>query len=159
MIEITKKLLLCFCIALFTLPLVAQETIRLSGQIIDVKTKEPLAFSTINIAGTTTGAVSNFEGYFEFSFERQDQDDSIIVSMLGYRPVEKAIKDLSDLTNLTIELEESITLLKEVEVNERKLTALDIVNRVIENIPDNYPNEPYLIEGFTRSHSMNVANM
>lgn len=150
--QITKVLigfLGCFLVAS---QLLAQEMMRFTGQIVDADTGEPLAFSTINLDGTTTGAVSNFEGYFDFTCTPQSVGDTIKVSMLGYKPLSLSVSELKDRANLTIEMEEHVIQLAEVVVNERQLTAIEIVNKVIDNIPNNYPDAPYLIEGFTRSH-------
>ena len=119
--------------------LMGQESYKLNGNIINAETKEPLAFSTISIDGTTDGVVTNFEGAFEILIPATYKDDSLLVSMLGYKQKRLAINSQLNRSNITIALEENILMLQEVEVNERKLTALDIVTKVIENIPNNYP--------------------
>ncbi len=129
-----------------------QEPIKLSGNIIHSETNEPLAFSTVSIVGTSEGVVTNFDGAYEILIPKNYENDSLLVSMLGFKPQKLAINELKDLTNLDIALEENIVMLQEVEVTDRKLTALEIVNKVLENITNNYPVKPYLLEGFTRSH-------
>ena len=128
----------------------SQDQFMIKGSVIDAQTNEPLAFSTISILGTSNGVVSNFLGAFEFSFHSLHEQDTLYVSMLGYEPYKVAIHELKTAKELTIRLNESILLLDEVEVNEQKLSALDIVKNVIANIPKNYPNAPYLLDGFTR---------
>ncbi|MEO1254521.1 MAG: carboxypeptidase-like regulatory domain-containing protein [Bacteroidota bacterium] len=130
----------------------AQQDMTISGKISNATTKEPLAFSTINISGTSEGVVSNFLGVFGFTFSSKHADDSLFVSMLGFEPQKIAIKDLAFDSELDIQLEESIMMLEEIEVSGKKLSALEIVSKVIENIPNNYPDAPYLLHGFTRSH-------
>ncbi|WP_462248516.1 carboxypeptidase-like regulatory domain-containing protein [Ekhidna sp.] len=148
-----KKIIIILSLSTISVSvLLGQESYKLSGNIINADTKEPLAFSTISIAGTNAGVVTNFEGAFEISIPATYKGDSLLVSMLGFKPKKLAINSQLNTSNATIALEENILMLQEVEVNERKLTALDIVSKVIDNIPNNYPTKPYLLEGFTRSH-------
>lgn len=130
----------------------SQEFYKVSGKIMEATGKEPLAFSTISISGTTTGVVSNFLGVYEFEFSKEHSEDTLFVSMLGFKPKRIPIAGLSKNSTLDIQLEESVLMLDEVAVSEKKLSALDIVTKVIENIPNNYPVSPYLLKGFTRSH-------
>lgn len=142
-----------FILTLFISLLVeGQDTYTLSGKVSNANTKEPLAFSTISISETSEGVVSNFQGFFVFTFPAKHADDSLFVSMLGFKPKKIAIKELALDSELDIQLEESIVILEEVEVSERQLSAREIVEKVIENIPNNYPVAPYLLRGFTRSH-------
>ena len=131
---------------------VCQNDYRVSGRIVSAENNEALAFSTISISGTSTGVVSNFLGDFQFSFPQEYAEDSLFVSMLGFHSQKIPIKGLERDATLEIKLEESIIQLEEVAVSSRKLTALEIVNKVIDNIPNNYPVTPYLLHGFTRSH-------
>ncbi len=129
-----------------------QDSYTISGKITNARTKEPLAFSTISIEGTSQGVISNFLGVFEFTFPDTYKDSTLFISMLGFSPQRIAITELKNNEKLNILLQEHVVMLEEVEVNERKLTARDIVNRIIENIPNNYPTTPYLLGGFTRFH-------
>ena len=122
------------------------------GVVVDAYTNEPLAFSTINVLGTSQGVVSNFLGEFEFSVDSNQDHDSLYVSMLGYKPFKGPLTSFTNSDHYTIRLEENVVMLTEVEVNEEELTAQDIVVKVLENISNNYPTEPYILSGFTRSH-------
>jgi len=147
-----KKYFVFIWISLIVCRASGQENYTILGKISNAATKEPLAFSTINISGTSEGVVSNFLGVFEFTFSTRYADDSLFVSMLGFKPQIIAIKGLTLDSELDIQLEESIVMLEEIEVSGKKLSALEIVKKVIENIPNNYPDAPYLLHGFTRSH-------
>lgn len=125
---------------------------EVSGKITDGVSKEPLAFSTVSISGTSKGVVSNFLGAFDFTFSEEHSEDTLLISMMGFKPKQIPISGLKQVAVLDIQLEESIVMLNEVSVSEKKLSALEIVTKVIENIPNNYPVSPYLLKGFTRSH-------
>lgn len=129
----------------------AQETLKISGMVIDAQTKKPLAFATISILGTSQGVVSNFLGGFGLTLPNVYVNDTLQVSMLGYSIYKEVIKNIDTNKKLIISLAESAILLKEVEVKSKQLTAREIVEKVIENIPVNYPTSSFLLEGFTRS--------
>ncbi|MEM9895600.1 MAG: carboxypeptidase-like regulatory domain-containing protein [Bacteroidota bacterium] len=150
--ELIKQYLIAVCICLISLEVTGQNSYRVSGKISSATTKEPLAFSTINIAGTSEGVVTNFLGAFEFTFSSKYANDTLFVSMLGFKPKKIAIGGLALSSVMDIQLKESIVMLEEIEVSEKKLSALEIVTKVIDNIPVNYPDAPYLLHGFTRSH-------
>lgn len=146
------KRILCLVFILLSLFGATQEHLTLSGKIVSAETNEPLSFSTISISGTSLGVVSNFLGEFEFLIPREHAKDTLLISMLGYKPFTSPLSRMKNGSSLIIALEENIISLSEVEVNARKLTALEIVEKVIARITENYPTSPYLLEGFTRSH-------
>ncbi|MEO9872173.1 carboxypeptidase-like regulatory domain-containing protein [Ekhidna sp.] len=146
------KRILCTIFILLSLVGYTQEHFTLSGKIVSAETNEPLSFSTISILGTSIGVVSNFLGEFELRIPRDHAKDTLLVSMLGYNPYTNPLSKMENDSSLIIALEDNIISLSEVEVNAHKLTALEIVEKVIESIADNYPISPYLLEGFTRSH-------
>ncbi len=150
--KIMKRTHLLVWIFLLSLRANGQEVFVISGKVSNASNREPLAFSTINISGTSEGVVSNFLGAFEFTFPTKYANDTLIISMLGFKPKKVAIKGLALDSELDILLEESIVMLNEIEVSTKKLSALEIVTKVIENIPNNYLDAPYLLQGFTRSH-------
>jgi len=137
---------------LISLQSIGQNQLTLKGKVVNAATGDPLAFSTISLLGTTEGVVSNFLGEFEFTMAPNSLMDTIYVSMLGFQPYKALVKDIHFTNSMEIPLKESVVMLKEVEVFAKELTALEIVNKVIEKIPENYPVSPYLLKGFTRSH-------
>jgi len=140
------------CLLFYCLSLQAQDLMILKGRVIDNENKEPLAFATISLSDKSRGVVSNFLGEFNFTVKISSQNDTLLVSMLGYRTYKLSIENFLNLSDLTIVLEEDIMMLNEVIVSNKELTAKEIVEKVIENIPNNYPTIPYLLNGFTRAH-------
>ena len=146
--------LLCYGLAIaFALQTIGQETIHISGKVVDESTNEPLSFSTVSIMGTSEGVVSNFQGVFELTLRKASLQDTLYVSMLGYQPLKVTAADYLKAGSSALKLKESIVILEEVAVTERKLSAKEIVGKVLEKIPKNYPITPYLLSGFTRSHT------
>lgn len=109
------------CILLISIGVKAQETkalvqSKLDGTVIDAVTKEPVIGASINIKGTTHGAVTDFDGKFHFQ-TGQKFPYTLIVSFLGYKKTEVVVNS----NPITISLTEEQNALSEVVV-----TALGI---------------------------------
>jgi len=90
-------------IILFANILSAASTI--SGFIKDKKNGEPISYANVFLKNTPYGAVTNSDGYFYFKTNSVGEF-TLMVSMMGYKKVEKEIviiKDASQKVNLNIE--------------------------------------------------------
>lgn len=139
--------LLLFIIALA--PTAFAQKITLSGKIIDKETKEPLPFATLGIKGKAIGTITNLQGEFDFHIPAELRNDLFTLSMLGYKPYEAPVWTLLEIKPLVIEVEKSTYLLNEVTVAD-SLTGGEILLIAISRIEQNYPMQPYLLEGFYR---------
>lgn len=124
----------------------------ITGKVIDRATQEPLQYSTISIVEKSIGVVSNQLGEFAFKFSDQYQNDTLVISMMGYATYKYEIKNLQDRNNLLVQLEPKTIILSEVVITDKELTAKEIVEKAIANIPLNYPQESYLLNGFYRDY-------
>jgi len=126
----------------------SQSTTTISGHITEANSGKPLPFATVGIAGSPHGTISNTSGEFEFFFPSSKKEDTLTISYVGFQTFKKAIRDING--PLNIELKENIILLDEVEVNGEQLTAKQIMERVLEELQDNYSTNPFIIKGFFR---------
>jgi hypothetical protein len=136
---------LAFSISVFS------QQITITGKVLDRVTKEALPFASVFIKGKTIGVVSNAQGDFDFHIPQELRNDILMVSMIGYKTFEAPVWSLI-ITNsepVKVELETSVTLLKEVVVT-AKLTAGDVFKIAIARIDQNYPMKPFLMFGFYR---------
>ena len=79
--ELAKmKMLWFFLLAVFTLPALAQEK-SISGTVTDASNREPLVGVTVQVAGTTNGAATDFDGKFTL---KVNSGQKLIVSFVGY---------------------------------------------------------------------------
>ena len=70
---------------LLLLPLLGRaQEIRISGRVVDAKTKEPVPFASIGLRKEGTGALSNEFGYFQLACLEKNSHDSLVVMTLGY---------------------------------------------------------------------------
>ncbi|WP_428742146.1 TonB-dependent receptor [Tenacibaculum sp.] len=111
-----KKIFL-FIILLQSYSLVSQNQGRISGRVIDAKTRETLPFVNVLIYGTTIGAVSNEKGTFEVKNVPLGYN-KIQVSFIGYKTLisDEYLVTKDNTPFISIELNEDETNLEEVEV-------------------------------------------
>lgn len=77
---------LCCCLFLSDVGLHAQNTLTLTGQVVDATTKEPLIGVTIQEKGTTNGGITDIDGHF--SLKVSGPDVIISFSYIGYKSMD-----------------------------------------------------------------------
>jgi len=128
-------------IVLFTNILSAASAI--SGFIKDNKNGEPISYANVFLKNTSYGAVTNSDGYFYFKTNSVGEF-TLMVSMMGYKKIEKEIviiKDTSQKVNLnmetvTIELGE-ITKTGEIEKfrQDIRISTINLSNNDLRSSP------------------------
>lgn len=142
-----QKLLFLALFLLSTLT-VAQD-ITISGRVTDAETKEPLPFASVWIKSKTIGTITNAQGDFDFHIPAEFRNETLVISMLGYNDFESGVNFLNTDEPLNVRLESSLVMLNELVVRD-SLTGGDILQHAFSRIEDNYPMEPFLMEGFYR---------
>ena len=92
----------------------AQEN-RITGRVVDAKTKDPVPFASIGLREEGTGALTNEYGYFQLAGLEKTNQDSLIVMTLGYDRSAVFIKRGST-EDLIIELKKRVIELAVVNV-------------------------------------------
>lgn len=108
-----------------------------------------MPFASVWIKGKTIGTITNAQGDFDFHIPSEFQNETLVISMLGYKDFEAVVSTLNIDKPLTISLEESLTMLNELVVRD-SLTGGDILQQALSRIEENYPMQPFLLEGFYR---------
>ncbi|MCE7862703.1 MAG: carboxypeptidase-like regulatory domain-containing protein [Bacteroidetes bacterium CHB5] len=130
-------------------PATLAQKITLSGKVIDKETKEPLPFATLGIKDKSIGTITNLQGEFDFHIPADLRNDLFMLSMLGYKPFSAPVWTLMDAKPLVIEVEKSTLMLNEVTVAD-SLRGGEILMIALSRIEQNYPMQPYLMDGFYR---------
>ncbi|MGB5236555.1 MAG: TonB-dependent receptor [Flavobacteriaceae bacterium] len=99
--------------AMLLFGVMAYSQTTISGRVVDRETGEPLIGATILVEGTSTGAVTDFDGKFDLSVSQEPPFD-IIVSYTGYSTSNVAVASASD--DLVIRLDYTATNLDEVVI-------------------------------------------
>jgi hypothetical protein len=123
---------------------VGQQLIK--GQIIDQETKESLPFATISFDGTTSGTVSNAQGYFQLQVPADLSATSINISYIGYNSRKISISQLG--TAVRIGLTPSITQLEELVV--LPLTPEEYIKKAVRKYGVNYAKDPFTTTAYYR---------
>ncbi|MDZ7738835.1 MAG: carboxypeptidase-like regulatory domain-containing protein [Bacteroidales bacterium] len=126
-----------------------QAYLTVKGKIIDNETGEPLIFATIGVKGTNIATVSNIDGEFLLKIDKRIDNPYIEVMYIGYKNKEMPLTNLStgDTENI-IDMRAAIIPIAEVVV--KPITAEEVIEAVIRNIGNNYPDEPNLMTAFYR---------
>jgi predicted alpha/beta superfamily hydrolase len=94
---------------------------QITGKVIDTNDKSPLAYVNIGIKEKNIGTISKEDGSFSIDIPSEYQSGSLTFSIVGYYESNLSIKDLNSKGNVTIQLKEKPTQLKEVVVTGKKL--------------------------------------
>ena len=137
----------------FTIGVSAQTEIK--NKVVDFSTYLPIESASIYIKNSTIGTISNTDGKFVLVIPREFQNDTLVISSIGYKSFKTAIADFD--ASEDIFLEEDIASLDEIILvaETRPKTGNDIVLRAIKKLSDNLPEQPYLQKGFLRHKERN----
>jgi hypothetical protein len=125
-----------------------QNFITLRGRITDAQTGQPLPFVNIQLKSGTIGTATNTEGEFIFKIPQNLSTDTLLVSSIGYKTVEKPLKSLG--LSISVALQPAVVELAEVTVNAD--TGLDMIKKAIDRIPVNYDTSNVQLTAFYREN-------
>lgn len=115
--DIMKKILLLLFICFFYSNLFSGITGKITGRVIDSKTKEPIPSVNIVIEGTIYGTATNIQGYYLLN-NIPPGTYTLIFSAIGYETkIIKGVKISSDFTTkLNVELSEEVIKIETIVV-------------------------------------------
>tara|TARA_R110000868_G_scaffold156380_1_gene383217 strand:+ start:2482 stop:3897 length:1416 start_codon:yes stop_codon:yes gene_type:complete len=125
-------------------------SISINGKVFDYTTSEGIPFINIYIENTTIGVISNSDGNFIINIPSTYKNAVLVFSSIGYETYKIKISDLNTGTSNSIKLKQSTTVLDEVVLNYKKLTANEIVKNAFGNYYKNFPSFPFLSKCFLR---------
>ena len=128
----TRVLLIALFLAILGRPVQAQVA-QLKGVVVDKDTKEPLPFTSIGLKDEQVGALTNEHGLFIVPAPTRADQDTLLVTALGYNRRAIAVKRGVSLENLVIELPKRAIALQGVTVQSGKIKNLGLGSR--ENTP------------------------
>ncbi|MGM0580476.1 MAG: TonB-dependent receptor [Bacteroidota bacterium] len=90
-----------------------QNTYKVSGQITEANTKEPIVGASVSWNNGGDGVIADVNGRFSFNIKKGNH--TIIISAVGKKTIEKRIKVSKDM-DLKIQMEEDVQQLSEITV-------------------------------------------
>ena len=109
------RLFLTFALILIASVSFAQN-IKVTGQVTDAETGEPVAFANLMVVGTTTGTATDIDGLFTIN---ADKNASLIFSMIGYEDITVPVAGKSI---VNVQMQPSTTFLEESVVSALGIT-------------------------------------
>ncbi|NOT74865.1 MAG: carboxypeptidase-like regulatory domain-containing protein [Cyclobacteriaceae bacterium] len=125
------------------------QNLTISAKVLDKETKEPLPFASVGIKGKPIGTITNLSGEFDFHFPEEYRSESFVISMLGYENYDVPASTLAGQKDIEILMLKSTTILNTVVISD-SLQGGDILRIALRRIDQNYPDGPFLLDGFYR---------
>ena len=111
-----KTLLTLIFACIVTSQIFAQESIVLTGTVVDKATNTPLAYVSVGVLNKSMGSVTDTSGNFVFNIGQENISDSLQISIVGYSPLRIAVKDFIAASDKTTRLSVKSQQLQEVIV-------------------------------------------
>lgn len=128
--------------------LVAQDSKRIIGKVIDEASGEPLAFAHVGIFNSSYGTVSNIEGDFNLIVPAKYNQEKLSASYLGYELKSIPVSSIDSGADLIIKLKSTVTQLPELVIT---LNEKSIMEEAIEAIPTNHDQSEMQLRAFWRA--------
>jgi len=125
------------------------QSLVISGHVYDAETNSYLPYANIASKSNSIGTATNLLGEFKLIIPNDEQQDSLIVSFIGFTSKTIAIPKASQ--SIKVVLVKEQTQLDEVLL--KGFTAETIVKKAIGQIPNNYFDQAYISRGFYRVSS------
>ena len=132
--SISKSFFIRCIVVLLGVPLSAQ---TISSRLVDAKTQKGIPYATVQY-GEQLGVITNEEGRFSFVLEEATLD-SIYITSMGYGKKGFTLEQLQD---TLLQLDPKAIELSGVYVFDKELEVEDIIEKMIENIPNNVNKTP-----------------
>lgn len=107
------KIIIALIISFYPFYLFSQN-VELKGQVVDKKTNEPIAYSTLLIESLKTGTLANMNGDYKLTIAEEKLKDTVIISALGYEIKKMTLAALSKEKNGIVKLNKKVYILNEV---------------------------------------------
>ncbi|WP_127129636.1 serine hydrolase [Pseudoflavitalea rhizosphaerae] len=109
---------------------------------------QPVPYASISLVKDGLGTITNQSGRFALYIPAVPKDDHILVTMLGYEPQLVLLNAFKPASALRITLKLQASQLEEVVVTPPD--PLQLIRNAIARIPQNYYNQPHVLNGFYR---------
>jgi hypothetical protein len=142
-----------FLIVLLSLALIFHNCFSqnfLKGKLVEQNTLAVVPYANLSLGGSGTASLD--DGSFLLKVDDADRNSNLIISCIGYYSQKLSVDSLLGLEHnaLVILMDQNVLPLEEVNVQTQKSTARDIVKEAIDAIPQNYSQQPFNMEFYSR---------
>lgn len=123
--------------------------LTLAGKVIDKASQKPIAHACVGMMSKGTGTLTNEDGQFYYRFPRIAADSAIVVAVMGYKTFYQKASAFTAGKEAEILLEPAMPLKLDSGFIKR-FEARNLVVEALGKIKKNYPQNPYLMNGFYR---------
>lgn len=109
-----RKRILTYLVLAVCCGQVLARNVRIYGYVVDSDNRG-IEFANVSIAGTTTGAATNKNGYYEIVFADTDTVE-LVFSMVGYTTIRQRVIEPQEVLNINVEMPTDEQWIEEVEV-------------------------------------------
>jgi hypothetical protein len=135
----------------------AQPTITFRGRVYDLSTKEALQYVSVSIPTKGFNIITNRHGEFTLHIPTAYRDEKVQLSFIGYKSSYIEVSSIISDSIYSFQLESQVTNLSEISITGQKLMhASAMVQKAINNIPDNYSQRSFRLNAYYRDYTRNV---
>ncbi len=120
--------------------------VLIKGKVVDAQSQRPVPFATVYLP-EKGGTYADSAGNFELLLNDLSSTDTLIASSLGYETTYIPVSG-TNFSDLTIPLQRKSEFLDTIIISDKE--AMNKVIKALEKIPDNFPTQPFLMDGFYR---------
>tara|TARA_R110002051_G_scaffold75877_2_gene138256 strand:+ start:102017 stop:103624 length:1608 start_codon:yes stop_codon:yes gene_type:complete len=154
--SINYKIYVLFFLSLSMLG--AQNTEEYLCRVLDIQNKYPISYATIQFENEDNGVIADEEGNFRLPLAYNKNDNSIIISSIGYETLRLKVNTLNTTTINTIYLIPKVEELGAVVINSSssrpKLSPEQIIKNAIGKIATNYPSSAHAYMSYYRDYQL-----
>lgn len=140
-------LFMIFLSASYSFSQINNDYISIKGKVLDKKTKKEIIFVTVAVEGTNISTVTNTDGEFTINIEKVNSSKKLSFKYIGYKNSFINISSLKSNGNIIYLKPSSISI---AEVVVRPQNPRELIERIIEKIPENYSSKPNKMMAFYR---------
>jgi len=120
---------------------------EIRGVVLDKSDRQTIPYSSVYLVGKTVGIISNDDGQFVLKLSSKFLSDTLNISSIGYKNFSAPVSSLVN-TNKEFLLKTDYVSIQEVII--RKLSPVTLLQSAVENINENYPQKPVILNSFYR---------
>lgn len=110
-------------------PVTGQDDVVINGQVTDAENGNPLPYATIILKSKSIGTITDVEGNFCLHISEAKKSDTILVSFVGYKPVQTIVA--ASLNKGVFSLNPMVNEIEEIVVSPEKINAKNFIKEAI----------------------------